>query len=107
MKTDTGQDVLVDLPHAVRFANGDRLVGQDYAIEIRAALEPLLKVEGDIARLAWHIGNRHTACQIEKSCLYVVAEPVMEKMLNGLGAKVSKVMAPFHPEQGAYHKHEH
>ena len=42
-----------------------RLVKDDGSrIAVVAAAEPLLEVRGDLARLAWHIGTRHTPCQL-------------------------------------------
>lgn len=56
----------------------------------------------DLARYAWHIGNRHTPCQIEAARLVIRADHVLEHMLLGLGARVTRVSEPFIPEKGAY-----
>jgi urease accessory protein len=77
-----------------------------------------LAVSGDLARLAWHIGNRHTPCQVEKGRLLIRRDHVLEAMLRQLGAGVEAVIAPFRPEGGAYghgrtmghdhgHSHDH
>ncbi len=107
LTTDSGIAVEIDLPHAVRFREGDQISNGDFVLEIHAAKEPVLKVTGDLARLAWHIGNRHTQCQIEPDALYILDEPVLHNMLEGLGASLEKTQAPFDPEQGAYHSHDH
>ena len=62
--------------------------------------------------LAWHIGNRHTPCQIEEGSLLIQNDPVIRHMLETLGATLEEVEAPFTPEGGAYghgrtHSHEH
>jgi len=110
--------VLVDLPAVTGLDHGDRLVCEDGAeIEVRAATEPLWEVRGaDLARLAWHIGNRHAPCEIGAGWLRLGRDPVLEGMLRGLGAEVTAVEAPFRPEGGAYgegrvhghgHSHDH
>ncbi len=82
-------------------------------IEIEAADEPLYSVSGpNLARLAWHIGNRHTPCQVHSDHLLIQRDPVIGHMLEHLGATLSEIDAPFTPEGGAYghgrtHAHEH
>ena len=82
-------------------------------IAIRAAPEPLLAVRHhNLARIAWHVGNRHTPCQILDDHLLIREDPVLQKMLQGLGAEVTLLTAPFTPEGGAYghgrtHGHQH
>ncbi|MEM1389070.1 MAG: urease accessory protein UreE [Pseudomonadota bacterium] len=105
----------VDLPDTVSLNDGDGLAleGDSRVIEVRAADEPLLAVRGDLVRLAWHIGNRHTPCQVAGDHLLIQADPVLHSMLEGLGADVSPLEGPFQPEGGAYgtgrvlgHSHE-
>ncbi|NKX45864.1 urease accessory protein UreE [Roseicyclus persicicus] len=109
----SGAAVLVDLPETVSLAAGDALETAEGAlIEIAAAPEPLLRVTGDLTRLAWHIGNRHTPCQIAADHLLIRADHVLADMLAHLGATVAPVTAPFTPEGGAYghgrtHGHDH
>ncbi len=109
----SGAAVLVDLPETVSLDAGDALeTGDGKLIEIVAAPEPLLKVTGDLTRLAWHIGNRHTPCQIAGDHLLIRADHVLADMLVRLGARVEAVSGPFTPEGGAYghgrtHGHDH
>ncbi len=72
-------------------------------------MEALVKIKGsDLVRLAWHIGNRHTPCQIEPDSLLVQRDHVMRDMLEQLGAELREVMEAFIPEGGAYgHGHSH
>ena len=78
-----------------------------------AAAEPLLAVRHhNLARIAWHVGNRHTPCQIADDHILIREDKVLQVMLEGLGASVTQVTAPFTPEGGAYghgrtHGHEH
>ncbi len=98
-----GLSFLVDLAEVVSLEDGDALVLTDGRhVAVAAAAEPLLAVTGDLARLAWHIGNRHTPCQVEKGRLLIRRDHVLEAMLRQLGAGVEAVIAPFRPEGGAY-----
>ncbi|UFM66370.1 urease accessory protein UreE [Paracoccus sp. MA] len=98
-----GLSFLVDLPQTVSLDPGDALQLEDgRLVGIAAALEPCLRIEGPLPRLAWHIGNRHTPCQIEPDHLLIRADHVLEAMLRGLGARITPTMAPFAPEGGAY-----
>lgn len=101
---DGGASVLVDLPETVSLDAGDALRTDDgRLIEIVAAEEPVVEVQGpNLARLAWHIGNRHTPCQVETDRLVIRQDHVIEAMLRQLGASLRPVFAPFRPEGGAY-----
>lgn len=105
---------LVDLPETMSLDHGDCFVlDDDTLVEIIAAEEDLFAVHGpDMVRLAWHIGNRHTPCQIEPDRLLIRRDKVIADMLARLGAHVHPVSEPFVPEGGAYgmgrtHGHDH
>jgi urease accessory protein len=111
---DTGLAFLVDLEHTESLNHGDAFVLSDGTmIEVLAAHEPLIEIKGDdLVRIAWHIGNRHTPCQIEANRLVIQCDPVIGHMLEHLGASVTEVFEPFTPEGGAYghgrtHSHDH
>ncbi|SEO16335.1 urease accessory protein [Salinihabitans flavidus] len=74
------------------------------AIAVEAAPEDLVEVTGDLPRLAWHIGNRHTPCQMCGDHLTIRRDHVIEAMLTRLGAGLRPVTGPFRPEGGAYGK---
>lgn len=94
---------LVDLAETVSLSHGDFLELDDgRLIKVMAAEEPLLVVTGDLARLAWHIGNRHTPCQVEADRLLIRQDHVLEAMLVQLGARIARSLEPFTPEGGAY-----
>ncbi len=106
---DAGEAFLLDLPHAVRLADGDRLRLVDGGvIVVRAADEPVLTITaaGPIAtaKLAWHIGNRHTPVEVlNDGRLRIIDDHVMRDMIIGLGGVVDAEIAPFNPLNGAYH----
>ena len=98
---------LLDLPEARLLRNGDGLLLSDgTVIEVRAKAESLHEVRGRDGRhllaLAWQIGNRHLAAQIEPDRLLIRRDHVIREMLEGLGAQVTEVEAVFDPEGGAY-----
>jgi urease accessory protein len=111
MEGEGGLAFLLDLPQTERLRDGDGLVLEDGRIvEVRARPEPLLEVRGRDPRhlltLAWHLGNRHLAAQIEADCILLRRDPVIADMLRGLGAELAEVEAAFDPEPGAYgHSH--
>ncbi len=112
--TDAGREVLIDAPEARAYKDGETVIAADgVALVIRAAAEPLAEVRGAaLARLAWHIGNRHTPCEVQADRLLIQRDHVLEGMLRGLGAEITHVEAPFQPEGGAYghgrtHGHGH
>ncbi len=94
---------LVDLPNVT---NLDAFWGFELEdgrrIRIVPAEEQVLVVTGDLPRLAWHVGNRHTPCQIEAERLIIRVDHVLEAMLSGLGATITRAAMPFTPEGGAY-----
>lgn len=104
--TDEGEEIMLDLAHATELAEGRALALSDgRRVAIRAAVEPLAEVRAagaELARLAWHVGNRHTPAEIGEGRLLIRRDPVLEAMLAGLGAAVAHVEAPFRPEGGAY-----
>lgn len=106
--TAHGEGFLVDLPGTVRVEHGDAFdLGDGRLVEVIAAEERLVEARGpDLARLAWHVGNRHCPCQVEPGRLLIPHDPVLRAMLLGLGAEVRDVSEPFHPEGGAY-AHDH
>ena len=110
----TGEPFIVDLAQTTSLDEGDALeLDTGVLVQITAGVEALYKVSGpDLVRLAWHVGNRHTPCQINTDHLLIQADPVIGHMLKHLGAVVEPLTAPFTPEGGAYghgrtHSHEH
>jgi urease accessory protein len=103
LETAGGSSFMVDLPETVSLNEGDAFQLIDgRIIEVRAAIEPVAVITGDLPRLAWHIGNRHTPCEITAATLVIRRDPVIESMLAGLGAQIRLHIAPFRPEGGAY-----
>lgn len=99
-----GRAFIVDLSETRSLDQGDVFLLDDgSSVAVEAADEPLYHVTGDnLARLAWHIGNRHTPARIEDAGIVIRADHVLKRMLEGLGATVAETQGPFQPEGGAY-----
>lgn len=109
---EKGGMVMLDLKDTVMLAHGDLLMLDDGGcIEVMAADEKLLEVRArnhlHLVELAWHLGNRHLAAQIDEDRILILYDHVIEDMLRGLGAGVQVVTEPFHPVRGAYHSGGH
>ncbi len=109
----SGLRFLVDLSQTTSVDQHEAFVLDDgRVVGVVPAEEELFQVKGDLIRLAWHIGNRHTPCQVEADRLLIQRDHVMREMLERLGATVTTVTEPFTPEGGAYghgrtHSHAH
>jgi urease accessory protein len=102
-----GLEFLLDLENATVLRGGDALVLDDNRlIEVVAAPELLAEIRGSdpqhLVRIAWHLGNRHLPTQITARGLRIRRDHVIEAMVQGLGARVIEIEAPFDPEGGAY-----
>src|SRR4029077_4792825 len=88
--TDHGEEILLDLPKAIAMADGDGVQLEDGSwLMVKAAAEPTIEIRHadpvQLARLAWHLGNRHLPTEIGKEVLRIRPGPVIEPMLSGLG----------------------
>jgi urease accessory protein len=61
-----------------------------------------------LARAAYHLGNRHVAVQITADSIRYLKDHVLDDMLRGQGLQVYSEILPFEPEAGAYaSSHDH
>ncbi len=104
LEADGGLSFMLDLPEVTNLLPGQALQLDDgRVIAIAAAVEPVVVIRGEnLLRFAWHIGNRHTPCEVASDHLVIRRDPVLEAMLHQLGATLAPQMLPFHPEGGAY-----
>jgi len=118
----TGADGLVfllDLAKAPVLRAGDGIRLEDGRIvAVEAAPEQLVEITCtdalQLARIAWHLGNRHLAAEIGEQAVHIRDDHVIADMVRGLGARTRLVERPFNPEGGAYgqgavqgHSHVH
>jgi urease accessory protein len=116
-----GARIDIDLETPTRLRTDDLLLLDDGGlVEVVAAPEPLIEARAAdlsaLARLAWHLGDRHVQVQVLTNRIRAQRDAGIETMLNSLGAKVAAIEAPFEPEGGAYasghgrshdHAHDH
>lgn len=117
-----GASVGIDLPRGTVLRDGDRVAAASgERFHVAAAIEQLLEVRADsalqLARLAYHLGNRHVPLQLGIDAggapneypgwIRIEIDHVLEQMVIGLGGRAAIVSAPFDPERGAYGHGEH
>jgi urease accessory protein len=110
----SGEEVGLMLPRGEILRGGDLVTASDgRVIEIVSQEEKTIHIEASspqaLARVAYHLGNRHVPVQVGENFLRIAEDHVLEEMVKKLGAKVSHVEAPFEPEAGAYaggHQHD-
>ncbi len=102
-----GEDAWLMLPRGEILRGGDLLQAADgRVVEVVSETEDVLHVTcanaAELARAAYHLGNRHVPVQVGDGFLRIAADHVLADMLNGLGATLTTMRAPFEPEAGAY-----
>ena len=107
-----GATYLLDLSKPAQLHDGDGLMLEDGSmVRVTGKPEPLVEISAEnpreLARIAWHIGNRHTEVQFIGDKLRIRRDHVIEDMLRGVGASLTFLEAPFDPESGAYDHDSH
>lgn len=116
-KLDSGRQLALSLPRGHVLRNGALLQTEHgVVIEVCSAAEELSVVASadatELARAAYHLGNRHVPLQIRPGTLSYQHDHVLDDMLRGLGLEPCFAEEPFEPEAGAYgraaaHPHHH
>lgn len=109
---DDGREAGLFLGRGTTLKDGDQVSTDDgFIAEVRAALETVSTVDCadalTLARVAYHLGNRHVALEITASRLRYLHDHVLDDLVRGLGLDVRVEQAPFEPEAGAYGGHSH
>jgi urease accessory protein len=112
LRTQSGAEMLLDLPQAARLRDGDGLALEGGGVVVvRAMPEPLLEIDANPAaalmRIAWHLGNRHVPVQVLDRRLRIRADHVLADLVKQLGGRVTEIEAAFDPEAGAYADRHH
>ena len=108
-----GEEIGIHIKVGSMLCHGDKLALQDGRIvEVIAANESLHEVRAlnvtQLARIAYHVGNRHVPLQVADDHLLMLPDHVLRAMVEGLGGAVAEVRRGFQPESGAYgHSHVH
>jgi urease accessory protein len=104
----SGRPAVLLLPRGTVLYHGDRLLSDEgLCVQVIAAKEKVSVARIDnvpgLAKIAYHLGNRHVAVQVLKDRLIYLHDHVLDDMARGLGAIVTVADHPFEPEEGAYH----
>lgn len=102
-----GGQVEIDIHGGMRLRTDDLLMLEDGTlVEVVAAAEPLIEARAAdvavLARLAWHLGDRHVPVQLLPNRIRARRDDAVEALLAALGANTALIDAPFEPEGGAY-----
>lgn len=103
----SGEEAVLRTERGAILRGGDCLKSEvGRVVRIVAAPEKVMHVtcadQFELTRAAYHLGNRHVSVEIGDGYLRIAADHVLRDMLQGLGAKVEELEAPFEPESGAY-----
>jgi urease accessory protein len=110
--TASGTELALLLPRGTVLRDGNRLRAVNgLIIAVQAATESVSTARSDdaaqLARVCYHLGNRHVPLQVGAGWLRYLADHVLDQMVTELGLAVVHEQAAFEPEAGAYHQHEH
>lgn len=110
VRLDNGEEAGIFLPRGTVLRGGDMLVSAEgEAVLVQAALETVSTVRTFdpllLARLCYHLGNRHVALEIGREYVRYLHDHVLDGMVHGLGGEAIVEEAPFEPEHGAYGGH--
>jgi urease accessory protein len=111
-RLESGREVAIRVARGTVLRGGDRMASEcGFVVEIAAAPEAVSTVCAtalrELARLAYHLGNRHVALEVGDGWVRYLADHVLDAMVEQLGFAVVHECAPFEPEAGAYHTHAH
>ena len=106
-----GRALAVFLPRGSVVRGGDVLVAEDGSlVRVLAAPQPVLVITPcaehgsafDLARAAYHLGNRHVSIELRPDHLKIEPDHVLADMLRGMHLIVHERQDAFEPEGGAY-----
>jgi urease accessory protein len=112
IRLDDGREAGIMLARGETLKDGDLLASVDgLVVRVRAAPEAVSTATSDdallLARICYHLGNRHVPLQIERGQLRWRHDHVLDDLVRRLGLPVAVERAPFEPEPGAYGGHAH
>jgi urease accessory protein len=106
-----GRQLRVFLPRGTVVRGGDVLVAEDGSlVKVVAAAQPVLVITHctehgtpfDLARAAYHLGNRHVPVELKPDHLKIEPDHVLADMLRAMHLIVREATEAFEPESGAY-----
>lgn len=102
MKTDKGDEFLLNLDRPVILKEGDLLQLNDgRLVAVKAADEDVLDLQTEnkdlLIQLAWILGNMHFPIEICSNCLRIRYDHVLENDLKSFDITLARRKAPFVP----------
>jgi urease accessory protein len=124
LKAHGGLEFRLDLDKAAVLNDGDAVKLEDgRLVQVKAAPQKLLEIHAEnplrLVRLAWHLGERHVAAELQADVIYVEDDPNVAELARGQGCRVGAITRPFQPERseeacahdhhghGHHHGHDH
>ena len=87
LRTEQGRGGAARLPQAVRLREATGWLVDGGVVRVCAQPEPLLEIhahdEGEMVRIAWHLGNRHLPVQLLGDRIRIRADHVIREMVEG------------------------
>jgi urease accessory protein len=106
-----GIAVAILLPRGTVMRDGTLLAGDDgTVVRVVAAAQPVVRITAAplaLLRAVYHLANRHVAAQLAPDHVLIEPDPVLERLLESIGAQLERLQLPFDPEPGAYGGHSH
>lgn len=107
VQLDDGEEAGIFLARGTVLRGGDILAtATGELVRVVAAPELVSTVRTDepllLARLCYHLGNRHVALEIMAGSIRYLHDHVLDDMVAQLGGRVVVETGPFEPEHGAY-----
>ena len=107
--SDCNQELLLQLPREGKLNDGDILLTNHKMIfvQIIAQKENLIEITAktnlELIKVAYHLGNRHVAIDINENFLFIKSDYIIEELLKNFNVVFLKVEKKFFPELGAFH----
>jgi urease accessory protein len=107
VRLTSGREAVLMLDRGLVLRDGDLLVSDTgELVRVEAALEVVSVARGetarDVARAAYHLGNRHTPLEVGDGFVAYLHDHVLDDMVRRLGLAVRDEKRKFEPEGGAY-----
>ncbi|HTT11707.1 MAG TPA: urease accessory protein UreE [Burkholderiaceae bacterium] len=106
-----GTAVAILLPRGTVMRDGTLLAADDgTVIRVVAAAQPVVRIAATpltLIRAVYHLANRHVAAHLGADHVLIEPDPVLERLLQSIGARLEHLVMPFDPEPGAYGGHSH
>jgi urease accessory protein len=112
VKLCSGREAVLMLDRGLVLRDGDVLMSDTgEPVRVESALEVVSVARGetarDVARAAYHLGNRHTPLEVGDGFVAYLHDHVLDDMLRLLGLHVRDEKRKFEPEGGAYDHGSH